>query len=547
MSFVDRSAAAFFGLALGDAYGRPLEFLTGAQMRSRVVSTAAGDFVWTDDTHMALYLAEAALAVGPDAVDADTFGAAVGQAFSRWLADPFMPGTAPGNTCLAGARRWRETRDWRTSGVRDSDGCGAVMRICPLAIAFAGADLTLTARVSAILTHAHPNAAEAAIAASHLLRSTLELGRFDAGLVERARALVAPSGATAAALGAAITEGGRPGPVLDERAIPEGDGGWRSPSALGLAVASVLRGGSFEEIVDRAARIDGDSDSVACLAGMFAGAAFGIDFLPRAWVNNIHRAADIQAVALKLAHLGQPILAVADLHGHLAHLDALLAWSSAVGAPQLVLLGDYCDNGPDIEGLIRRLMTLPDAIAIMGNHDLAALRAQGWPTADEAEFWFSRWNARYGRTFSMALGASNVQEYAARLPSDIRQWLLSRPWVAETDRYCFVHAGMESGPIEPQVAALHARTLPRDVEQHPAPISKKELAMNADASWSRVVVSGHKNLHGACAFVGSKRICLSAEVDQTGILHAVVLPERRFVAVDRTGVIRDVYPRHALA
>lgn len=542
MSFADRSAGAFLGLSLGDAYGRPLEFLRGAHMRSLVVSTRKGELVWTDDTHMALYLAEAVLESGPDVLDADAFGLRVGEAFSRWLADPFMPGTAPGNTCLTGARRWLDTRDWKISGVKDSDGCGAVMRICPLGIALAGADLTLAARVSAMLTHAHPNAVESAIAASHLLRWTLEVGRFDAALVERALSLVGPNGTTAAALRAAIAEGGRAGVTLDESAIPEGDGGWRSPSALGLAVAAVLRGGTFEQIVDRAARIDGDSDSVACLAGMFAGAAGGTACLPASWVAAVHRSADIVDIAARLAKRGQPILAVADLHGHIGHFDALMAWSSELGAPDVVLLGDYCDNGPDIIGLIRRIISRPETTAIMGNHDLAALRAVGWPEESSTKHWFAKWNIRYGQTLASALGASNPADYAASLPADVRDWLVGRPWVALSDRYCFVHAGMESGALAPQVAELLAHQLPADIDHHPAPISNKALATTADPSWSHVVLSGHKNLHGSCAYVGPNRICLSAEVDTTGVLHAVVLPERRFVAVDRAGAIRDVNP-----
>lgn len=303
---LDRARAAFLGLALGDAYGRSLEFTRGERVRTNPVSIAGGEFRWTDDTHMALYLGEALLDCHARPVDADRLGAAVGGQFSRWLDDPLMPSTAPGNTCLAGAREWRRTRDWKTSGVADSDGCGAIMRVCPLPLALDGDDLTTAARVSAAITHAHPNAVETAVAGSHLLRWTLEEGRFDAGLVERAIEGLRTrwnfgGGTVRLALEAALVEARAEGDWLDEDAIPGGDGGWRAPSALGLAVAAALRwGDDFATAVEKAARIDGDSDSVACLAGMFLGAAGGCSVLPSSWLVALPERDRIASLAERL-------------------------------------------------------------------------------------------------------------------------------------------------------------------------------------------------------------------------------------------------------
>ncbi len=43
----DRCRAAFLGLALGDAYGRSLEFVRGAQVRSMTVSIPSPSFSMT--------------------------------------------------------------------------------------------------------------------------------------------------------------------------------------------------------------------------------------------------------------------------------------------------------------------------------------------------------------------------------------------------------------------------------------------------------------------------------------------------------------------
>jgi len=303
MPFSDRAVAAFLGLAVGDAYGRPLEFVRGSSVRTKPVDVRPGKFIWTDDTHMALYLGQAVLDLPDRAFDDDALGHAIGKRFVEWEADPFTPSTAPGNTCLAGAKAYRQSRDWRTSGVARSQGCGSVMRIAPLPMAFGGDALTRAADISSRVTHAHPNAIEAAIAGSHLLRALLVGGRPDERWVRDAIAgLRGPwsrGGDVAQSLKDALAHP-RDAQWLAEQQIHPGDGGWMAGSALGLAVAAVLAWGDDVRVaIDRAARIDGDSDSVACLVGMFLGAAGMV--LPAEMVSATHERAKIESLARLLS------------------------------------------------------------------------------------------------------------------------------------------------------------------------------------------------------------------------------------------------------
>ena len=298
----DRGRAALLAHACGDRFGAPLEFVGDLSVRTRAVRLGN----WTDDTHMSLYLGEAILAHGPAPLQADRFGAAVGEAFVRWLHDPLTPTTAPGNTCTAGARNFERHRDWRSSGIRSSDGCGAVMRIVPLALAFRGEDLLEAASISARVTHAHPNAEEAAMAGAWLVRQILETGRWGSALVEAAiRGLEGPwnrGGDVAESLRAAIAWSRRGEDWLDERMIPPGDGGWRAGSALGLAVAAALRWPTdLGKAVEKAARIAGDSDSVACITGALLGAALGTSAIPRDWLETLPRRTEIANLADQLA------------------------------------------------------------------------------------------------------------------------------------------------------------------------------------------------------------------------------------------------------
>jgi ADP-ribosylglycohydrolase len=311
-SFPHRANAAFLGLAIGDAYGRPLEFERGARVRTLPVSLANGDFMWTDDTHMALYLARAILDLPArgDGLDGEAFGHAVAARFVEWAHDPLTPSTAPGNTCLAGVAAYERHRDWHTSGVPTSDGCGAVMRIAPLAMAFRGEALTQAAAISSNVTHAHPNALESAIAGAQLLRWLLDGEPLTPSLVGRAiEGLRGPfhrGGDVARSLETALAHHARGRTEwLDEASIWPGDGGWRSGSALGLAIAAALAwGDDARTAIDRAARIDGDSDSVACLVGMYLGAAGGLAALPADMLAAVPERAEIERLAHACAARG---------------------------------------------------------------------------------------------------------------------------------------------------------------------------------------------------------------------------------------------------
>ena len=246
------------------------------------------------------------------------------------------------------------------------------------------------------------------------------------------------------------------------------------------------------------------------------------------------------------------LLAIADLHGHPDHLDALLT-RAAVDIPDLsvVTLGDYVDNGPDIPGLLDRLIQLQAERGdrfrcILGNHDLACLRALGFPGGAPDPQWYRRWSGRYwgwrggsGST-ARAYGASSAASLAERMPRAHQDFLRALPWFIDTGEFVFVHAGLQAGPVTPQLQALAEKRLPDDPLHLPPPIREKTLAKVSDPAWDRVVVSGHTKrpaeragtLSHAPNFITPTRICLSGELDQTGVLYAVELPSRRIWRVD---------------
>jgi ADP-ribosylglycohydrolase len=552
MSFRDRAIGSFLGLALGDAFGRPLEPLQGAAVRALPVDVSGDRFDWADATHMALYLASAILEQAPDRLDENVFAKSVGKAFCRWLADPSTASAAAGAGCLKGVGTWCRTRDWHTSGVPDSDGSGAVMRIAPLGVAFAGAELDRTAFISAKLTHGHPNAAEAAVAACRLLRAVLVRGRLDSALVEQTAAGLESGSMVAAALRAAIRQATEPlNGWLDERAIPSGDGGWRAPSALGLAVAAALRWGEdFSVAVEKSARIDGNSQSVAALTGMFLGAAGGTAVLPPGWCAGVRSREMLETLARSLAVRGEPWVAVSDLHGRADRLQAVVDWADRrMTGWRLALLGNYVDHGPDVPELLDAIVRLKaergdGTVVIAGNHDCVCSRALETLEAgddDAHRFWAGEWRRGYwnplGDTPS-SYGAmpGDIAGLARRIPPAHRRLLADLPWFHDTGRWLFVHAGLAAGQIGPQLAHLSERDarpgryrengLDRGLPPHLCGHSLDDVA---DVRWDRVVVSAHSARRRPPGWEGPNRIALRATDRPGDDVYAVLLPDRVYL------------------
>jgi ADP-ribosylglycohydrolase len=74
--------------------------------------------------------------------------------------------------------------------------------------------------------------------------------------------------------------------------------GWIAEEALATALfCFLLYPDEPVQVIRRAAASSGDSDSIACIAGAFAGAACGADAWPREWVEKLEYADEYQRFA----------------------------------------------------------------------------------------------------------------------------------------------------------------------------------------------------------------------------------------------------------
>ncbi|MCA1685387.1 MAG: metallophosphoesterase [Planctomycetia bacterium] len=174
-----------------------------------------------------------------------------------------------------------------------------------------------------------------------------------------------------------------------------------------------------------------------------------------------------------------PIVAVGDLHGQrselarlVGRLETLDEWPDCA----IVFLGDFVDRGPDVPGTIDLVLELlgrpAGGSAVMGNHDLALVRAARLDDGPSSPYWTDRYRTVYeaNSTFTGYLGrtathlgdawVADLEALRKALPEAHRDFLTSLPWVVESPGHLFLHCGLSrelgAGPEE-QVDALRQR------------------------------------------------------------------------------------------
>ncbi|MEW2285716.1 ADP-ribosylglycohydrolase family protein [Streptomyces sp. NPDC047841] len=324
------ATGALLGLALGDALGYPTEFKTVPQILStfgpwREMRLPERARV-SDDTQMTLAVGRAlatALERGPLAPK--RLERPLREEFVDWYQSP-ENNRAPGHTCLAACALLKaEGRAWQDASQTGSKGCGANMRVAPIGLApgLSGEQRAGAAQFQAALTHGHPTALAASDLTAHAVH-LLARGTDPAGLVGRLRsyALRNRTRYHHTWLGDLWTRAQDPGPEqfiargwdecleilgrLQEavRTVsPETDPclatgeGWIAEEALATGLLCFLL---FPDepvtALRRAACTAGDSDSIACLTGAFAGAWLGAGAWPAGWAERIEYRGDLLAL-----------------------------------------------------------------------------------------------------------------------------------------------------------------------------------------------------------------------------------------------------------
>ena len=290
----DRALGAFFGLAVGDALGTTIEFKRRDTYPPVTDMTGGGPFrlkpgEWTDDTSMALCLADSLIATkgALDPVD-------LADRFVRWWKQGENSVTGRcfdiGNTTRAALASYRETGTPRGDDAPNSAGNGGIMRLAPAVLAAyrEPARAITLARAQSEVTHAAPECLGAAELLAGVLISGIAGNGPEAVHSHSAEAFVSPK-------------------VRDIA-----HGGWRRKSrdeikssgyvidTLEAALWAVGGSASFEDAVLKAVNLGDDADTVGAVAGQIAGAVWGYQAIPRAWRERLAWGDEIIERALRL-------------------------------------------------------------------------------------------------------------------------------------------------------------------------------------------------------------------------------------------------------
>lgn len=302
-SDLDRHAGCLLGLAVGDALGTTLEFSRKGDVTPISDIVGGGPFgldagQWTDDTSMALCLADSLVACnGFDAADQM-------RRYVRWWREG-VRSSRPGNcfdigaTVRAALRRFERSGDpFAGSTDPQTAGNGSLMRLAPVPMFYRDEPTAAIARAaeSSKTTHAATEAVDAC--------------RYFAALV-----VGALSGASKAALTSDLfaPEGIRwrehpLAPAVERIAT----GSYKDVDAsrirasayvihtLEAALWAFYHSSSFEEGALLAVNLGEDADTTGAVFGQLAGAYYGKAGIPARWLEQLYQEKVIEDLATAL-------------------------------------------------------------------------------------------------------------------------------------------------------------------------------------------------------------------------------------------------------
>lgn len=300
-----RYAGCLLGLAAADAVGTTVEFRPPGTFTPLTDMAGGGPFnlqagEWTDDTSMALCLAESLIATGgfdpADQMDR----------YLAWWRNGHLSSNGRcfdiGLTVSAALRRYEQTGD-PFAGSTDpySAGNGSIMRLAPVPMRYANSPETAI------------NLSAESSRTTHAATACLDACRYFGGLISGAlrgvdkATLLSPHYApvpgvwTDQPLGddiSAIAAGS-----FRSKEPPEIAGTGYVVRSLEAALWAFDRSTTFEEGCLVAANLGDDADTTAAVYGQLAGAYYGVEGIPSHWLERLAKRDVIEAFAHRLLEL----------------------------------------------------------------------------------------------------------------------------------------------------------------------------------------------------------------------------------------------------
>lgn len=294
---LDGAMGCLLGLACGDAVGTSVEFTPRGRFAPLTDMVGGGAFGleagrWTDDTSMALCLADSLLEQGGfDARDQM-------QRYLRWANTGYNSSRSKafgmGKIVFRALAAFQKTND-PFSGPTDSkhSGNGSLMRLAPVVIYY-HRDIPQTLKQAAESSRTTHGSVECLQACQYfallMLRafsghSKEEIFRIDDALL--------PLGLD------------RIRHVRDleftRKSADDVRGNGYVIDSLEAALWAFWHTQSFEQAILAAANLGDDADTTAAICGQLAGAFYGKEGIPASWLDRLYRGSEIEDIALRLA------------------------------------------------------------------------------------------------------------------------------------------------------------------------------------------------------------------------------------------------------
>jgi ADP-ribosylglycohydrolase len=301
-----RFRGCLLGLAVGDAIGTSVEFMPPGSFSPLTDMVGGGKFnlapgEWTDDTSMALCLAESLVEKqGFDPIDQL-------ERYVRWYRTGYLSSNGRcfdiGIATCNALHRFEQTHDpFPGSTASHTAGGGSLMRLAPVPMFFAGHLALAIDRSSEAsrTTHANRKAVDACRYFAAVLVGALN------GLSKEA--LLSPlAGQVIQQLDRAVSVQGLE-PSIAEVALgsykykdpPDIQGSSYVVRGMEAALWAFHRSSSYQEGCLLAANLGDDADTTAAVYGQLAGAYYGEEGIPSEWLSKLVMADVIAGLADRL-------------------------------------------------------------------------------------------------------------------------------------------------------------------------------------------------------------------------------------------------------
>ena len=347
---LDRAVGALLGTAAGDALGAAYEFGPPRGPELEVAMVGGGSFgwgpgEWTDDTSMAIAIAEVA-ATGADLRDEEALDAVV-RRWHEWSQDANDVGVQTRSVLSRAGRHGISAQTARRESAALHEfsgrtaGNGSLMRTAPLALAYLDDEAALVeaARIVSELTHFDPEAGDACVLWCCAIRHAILTGVLD---VRFGLQHIDAERRDLWATRLDVAETSHPSDFTNNGWVVEAlQGAWcaitTTPIPQDDPATGVFRADHLRLALDATVRGGGDTDTLAAVAGGLLGAVYGASAVPAEWRRMLHGwpglgTRDLVALATQIMKADEPYTYEADPMVPVRHPQDDAIWLGNVAA-----------------------------------------------------------------------------------------------------------------------------------------------------------------------------------------------------------------------